>query len=47
MNSVKFKCYTDFDYNLDDFFEVNDLFDRHRNSYLRDVNTELDALRAK
>jgi MoaA/NifB/PqqE/SkfB family radical SAM enzyme len=47
MNSIKFKCHTDFDYKLNDFFEVNDLFDQHRNSYLRDVNPELDALRAK
>jgi hypothetical protein len=47
MNSIKNMCHTDFDFNLSDFFEVTDLFDSHRNTYLGSVNPELDALRAK
>ena len=47
MNSVEFLCNKEVEYDLSEFFEVNDLFDQHRNTYLRDLNPELDSFRAK
>jgi hypothetical protein len=49
MKSLQVRCFTETDYTteLAEFYTYNDIFDNHRNHYLRDINPELDSLRAK
>ena len=47
MQVIKTKCFTDVDYtnNLARFFQMNDIFDKSRDFYLKNVNIELNNLR--
>jgi hypothetical protein len=47
MQVIKTKCFMDVDYKheLGRFFQMNDKFDNHRNSHLKDINPELNILR--
>lgn len=47
LGGLKKKCLTETSNQreIDNFFEMNDIFDKHRNFYLKDVNPELYALR--
>jgi organic radical activating enzyme len=47
MQVIKTKCFTDVDYtnNLTRFFQMNDVFDKNRDFYLKNVNVELNNLR--
>jgi pyruvate-formate lyase-activating enzyme len=47
MQVIKTKCFIDVDYKheLGRFFQMNDKFDNHRNSHLKDINPELNILR--
>jgi organic radical activating enzyme len=49
LKSLQVRCFTETEYTneLAEFYNYNDIFDNHRNHYLRDINPELDSLRAK